>query len=93
MYPFHFNFKTFERDIDKRCLAAEEQNRDDTGRYLSIGTDILCKLCRHSSSDSEIINNFSCSIQLSMKFFLLLNVKMPTIANNSWHFNIYEQEK
>ena len=35
----------------------------------------------------------SCSAQLSMNFFLLINVKMPTNVNNCWHFNIYEQEK
>ena len=34
----------------------------------------------------EVIKK-SCSTQLSMKFFLLINDKMPTI------FNIYEQEK
>ena len=28
----------------------------------------------------EIIKLFSCSTQLSMKFFLLINVKMPTIV-------------
>ena len=44
------------------------------------------------------------SIQLSMKFFLLIKVKMPaifllinvkmqtTVSNNCWHFNIYEQK-
>ena len=26
----------------------------------------------------EVINLFSCSTQLSMKFFLLINVKIPT---------------
>ena len=36
----------------------------------------------------EVIKLFSCSAELSMKLFLLINVKMPTI----WHFNIYEQE-
>ena len=30
-------------------------------------------------SGSEVIKLFSCSTQLSMKFFLLINVKMPTI--------------
>ena len=34
----------------------------------------------------EVIKLFSCSTQLSMKFFLLINVKMPSI-------NIYEREK
>ena len=28
----------------------------------------------------EVIKFFSCSTQLSMKFFLLINVKMPTIV-------------
>ena len=31
-------------------------------------------------SGPEVIKLFSCSIQLSMKFFLLINVKMPTIV-------------
>ena len=29
---------------------------------------------------SEVIKFFSCSTQLSIKFFLLINVKMPTIV-------------
>ena len=29
---------------------------------------------------TEVIKLFSCSTQLSMKFFLLINVKMPTIV-------------
>ena len=39
--------------------------------------------------DPEVIK-ISCSIQLSMKTFLLINIKN---TNNCWHFNIYEQEK
>ena len=31
-------------------------------------------------SGPEVINIFSCSTQLDMKFFLLINVKMPTIV-------------
>ena len=38
------------------------------------------------------IENFSCSTQLSMKLILLINVETPTIANNCWRFNIYEQD-
>ena len=33
-----------------------------------------------SISGPEIIKLFSCSTELSMKFFLLINVKMPTIV-------------
>ena len=32
------------------------------------------------SSGPEIIKPFSCLTQSSMKFFLLINVKMPTIV-------------
>ena len=32
------------------------------------------------SSDAEVIKLFSCSAQLSMKFFPLINVKMPTVV-------------
>ena len=32
----------------------------------------------HTMSGSEVIKLFSCSTQLSMRFFLLINVKMPT---------------
>ena len=30
--------------------------------------------------DPEVINLLSCSTQISMKFFLVINVKMPTIV-------------
>ena len=33
-----------------------------------------------SSPGPEVIKLFSCSTQLSMKIFLLINVKMPTIV-------------
>ena len=33
-----------------------------------------------STPGLEVIKLFSCSTQLSMKFFLLINVKMPTIV-------------
>ena len=35
------------------------------------------KLCRPGP---EVIKLFSCSTQFSMKFFLLINVKMPTMV-------------
>ena len=31
-------------------------------------------------SGPEVIKNISCSTQLSMKFFLLINVEMPTVV-------------
>ena len=37
-------------------------------------------LPRRTNSGPEVIKLFSCSTQLSMKFFLLINVKMPTIV-------------
>ena len=35
---------------------------------------------KYLESGPEVIKLFSCSTQLSMKFFLLINVKMPTIV-------------
>ena len=35
---------------------------------------------RTTRSGPEVIKLFSCSTQLSMNFFLLINVKMPTIV-------------
>ena len=40
----------------------------------------------------EVINHFSCSNQPSMKFILLLNLKLLTIAN-SFLLNIAEHKK
>ena len=36
--------------------------------------------CNGSKPGPEVIKLFSCSTQLSMEFFLLINVKMPTIV-------------
>ena len=38
------------------------------------------ELSEDKKSVPEVIKNFSCSTQLSMEFFLLINVKMPTIV-------------
>ena len=35
---------------------------------------------KYRETGPEVIKLFSCSTQLSMKFFLLINVKMPTIV-------------
>ena len=37
-------------------------------------------LVEHDEPGPEFIKLFSCSTQLSMKFFPLINVKMPTIV-------------
>ena len=39
---------------------------------------LIMKGCEQWEPGPEVIKLFSCSIQLSMKFFLLINVKMPT---------------
>ena len=40
----------------------------------------VLKINLPSQPGPEVIKLFSCSTQLSMKFFLLINVKMPTIV-------------
>ena len=49
---------------------------------------LISELC---TSGPEVIKLFSCSTQLSMKFVLLINFKLPTIAN-SFLLNIAEHE-
>ena len=39
-------------------------------------------------SGLKVIKLFSCSIQLSMKFIMLINVKMPTIVGISTFINM-----
>ena len=52
-----------------------------TERSISISpVAIYFTIDRHFCTGSEVIKLFSCSTELSMKFFLLINVKMPTIV-------------
>ena len=46
---------------------------------------------KEKQSGPEVIKLFSCSTQLSMKFVLLINLKLLTIAN-SFLLNIAEDE-
>ena len=39
------------------------------------------------------INNVLALKPSNVVFILLKHVKMPTIVNNCWHFNIYKQDK
>ena len=49
--------------------------------FLSRKSDFVAlELKRHSLARPRGYKTFSCSTQLSMKFILLLNVKMPTIV-------------
>ena len=47
----------------------------------------ICNYYQASVTWPEVIKEISCSTQLRMKMFLLIN------ANKSLHFNIYKQEK
>ena len=47
---------------------------------MSVDTWVSGKLQDHWSSGPEAIKLFSCSTQLSTKFFLLINVKMSTVV-------------
>ena len=42
-----------------------------------------------NNSGPGVIKHFLYSTKLSTKFILVINVKMPTIVDNCWHFNIY----
>ena len=57
-------------------------------------------VCAYAESGPEVIKPFSCSTQLSMKFFLLINFEMPTTVGNSIYMDrknsilgLFEPEK
>ena len=54
-------------------------SRHTTSKQCCISINVGMTLHQYWSGP-EVIKLFSCSTQLSMKFFLLINVKMPTIV-------------
>ena len=54
-------------------------------------TAAMHMLYKHINPGPEVIKLFSCSTQLSIKFFLVINLKLLTIAN-SFLLNIVEHE-
>ena len=48
--------------------------------FLPYPNLFLQNLSEDNESGPKVIKKFSCSTQLSMKFFPLINVKMPTIV-------------
>ena len=60
-------------------LELEKYQRDFLRRTQHLSERVaMCSV--YFLSGPEVIKLFSCSTQLSMKFFLLINVKMPTIV-------------
>ena len=51
--------------------------KSDTNRYVANSED-PDQMLHSVMSGPEVIKLFSCSTQLSMKFSLLINMKMPT---------------
>ena len=54
----------------------ENKRRNETGNTLHF----ILRNRKSVSPSSTVIKLFSCSTQLSMKFSLLINMKMPTIV-------------
>ena len=62
--------------LDKKHFILEQNEKSvQNFRTFTIRPIILL-----NKSGPEVTNLFSCSTQLSMKFILLINVKMPTIV-------------
>ena len=61
-----------------------------TKHVLSIGSDPISGQ-RRPRSGPEVIKLFSCSNHLSMKFFMLINLRLLTMPN-SFLLNIAEHE-
>ena len=68
--------------LRKRADWSESSQSAHVGRYVFF---LRCGSC------PEVIKHFSCSTQLSMKFFLVINLKLLTIANSFW-LNVAEHE-
>ena len=76
-------------DIGRRqALATHLSSGSLTPDSLSTGM-LLVHLC---VSGLKVIKHFSCSTRLHMKFFMLINLKLPLNAN-SFLLNIAEHEK
>ena len=52
------------------------------GLYTTVSSDYVNGHKDPYQSGPEVIKVFSCSVQLSMKFVLLINLKLLTIANS-----------
>ena len=59
-------------------------------RYRALSAVLLFRMC-HITSGPEVIELFSCSTQLNMKYALLINLKLLTSAN-SFLLNTAEHE-
>ena len=59
--------------ITERLLMGRKESNEQTNEPLFI-------LSKTTTTGFKIIKLFSCSTELSMKFILLVNVKMPTIV-------------
>ena len=59
--------------------------------YFALNAQITSFALRGPNTGPEVLNFFSCSSQLTMKFVLLINLKLLTSAN-SFLLNIAEYE-
>ena len=94
MYILYCNFQVYQveeemREMLKENQAAKKAMEDKVKRLTramsELESDLYWNLgdvngVREVGPGSEVIKLFSCSPQLSMKFFLLKNIKMPTIV-------------
>ena len=70
-------------DLKKGPIYRWVDRLSDSKRYLftaGLTERVFSSSDGMAKLDPEVIKLFSCTIQLSMKFFLLINVKMPTIV-------------
>ena len=61
-------------------MNSSEQKTNETATIVSPWEPHFHTGALYYGSGPEVIKLFSCSTQVSMKFFLLINVKMPTIV-------------
>ena len=72
-------------DNEEACIISQNAKNYSTQTHFLCNAEarsvyILYQAINMLCSSPEVIKLFSCSTQLSMKFILLINVKMPTIV-------------
>ena len=61
------------------------------GIFEPVLTKPIKKVCMPNNDrrGTKIIKHFSCATQMSMKFIMFIDIKMP--KDSLWHFNFYKQ--
>ena len=61
-------------------VLSQSEISSQISRFAKLKFDAICEVNSIFTSSPEVINLFSCSTQLSIKFILLINVKLSIVV-------------